>query len=292
MDSRRKDGLSSNDIAIRRKSILHGLLLAIRFNSDQEIQDLVQLLRSPYASPLDMAGSLHHQLCIALSKSRDGAPQPTQDDLLSLVLLDTLSHHKQLMKHLSDTGAQQESDDAFVTESFESASAHTTFVSPIDSSGYSPFLPQDVLYDTAFTSDDEDCLPLDDANFFRQSLSLPSGQVEASYPYSVSPFWNKSRANSDISALPTLSSTDTSVSGLNRTMTHGFDLPFSPPYTDFSRLCLSLRDSGRQLLAQGILLSDLVGDRRLNCELLFRDRTDHDRLNISNWSCEVCFNMR
>lgn len=307
MDSRRKDGLSSNDVAIRRKSILHGLLLAITSNPQEEIRDMIALLRSPEASPSDMAESLHRQLCIALSNSHHGAPQPTQDDLLSLVLLDALSHHKQLMKNTVNTVVQQQSDDP-IGNFAASSSVHDTLLSSAGSSN-SPFLPQHTMYDAAFPPNPDTHL-----HFYEQTPSqqprfvLPSSQVEPAYSHSMSSWDGSSSTEPYMPKVELLPKIDTTVTDLDYPVTDGtnsalptansnqtgfctFDLPTSLPYTDFSRLCLSLRDSGRQMLAQGHTLNELVGNKRLNCELLFRDRIDQDRMDISNWSCEARFHV-
>lgn len=69
-----------------------------------------------------------------------------------------------------------------------------------------------------------------------------------------------------------------------------FDVPLLEPISDFSNLCVHLRNSCREALAAGIGIDFLSNWGRMDCDLLFRDRVTTDLWHIPNWACEVCHN--
>lgn len=307
LDSRRKDGLSSTDVATRRKSILHGLLLAIRSNPDQDVKNLVKVLRSSDASPLDMAKFLNQQLCTALSRSRDTLPPPTEDDLLSLVLLEMLSHHKQSMKNMDDRNVQQQSAEALAVNEDKSISSSNQTVCSLTVNEYSLLGSETTYYDDVGFEKGNVGLPLDyTATLQHQPIAMPLLVANEVYPFSTN-VWTPPDTKATVPilktdsrfgkaaqsrAMPTITSDGIDTFPLMQWSPSTFNQSFSIPESDFSRLCMGLRDTGRQMLAQGVSLSNLSGGKRLNCDLLFRDRTLGETMSISDQCCEVsvlCF---
>lgn len=64
-------------------------------------------------------------------------------------------------------------------------------------------------------------------------------------------------------------------------------LPISYPRTPLDHMCLVFRDRCLAMLSSGTSFDQLNNFGRMDCELLFRERSSEDEDNIPNWSCEV-----
>lgn len=92
MDSRRKESMRLQDHSRERRHLMCGLLLALRYNPEAEIQELMRVIRSPELSAPQLATTLRNQLQVVSERTGVSTSQLSEDDILSLALADMLSH--------------------------------------------------------------------------------------------------------------------------------------------------------------------------------------------------------
>lgn len=122
IDARRKDCSKSQDKM--RKNILCGILLALKLNTESEIQQLLQVLRSPASSASELARSIRSQLLAVSARCGNPALQFTKDDVLSLIISDMLNHKASSPPPMLQGGASNRGSNLIVSNDTVGSSKH------------------------------------------------------------------------------------------------------------------------------------------------------------------------
>lgn len=256
-----------------------------------------------------MAASIQQQLHMAQGKVGSSPSGITEDDILSLALSSLMNCQT---RSINDFDNVRHRDESIVPQkTFETVSASLNKMSyetnqklachasingmkgqEIDSSTHSELKAEDLNYNIPYQCGDlmasssivtQQHHGLDISEVLHAPGQKVHGASTVAEKYPVSP---PEMMNLSVLNQPDLFTFDPPT-GVDQNCWSHFDLPLSTPYSDLGRLCMAFRDQGRQLLAQGITLQELGCYGRMDCELLFRDRTLHDALNLPNWACEV-----
>lgn len=300
--------MRTGDSNRRRESILCGLLLALRLNSEAELQPLLDVLRSPTSSVQDMAKSLCQQLNLVHDQDGTSESSLTEDDIISLALSNVVNHRPLFPNRPNDDDALNQSLQSLMANERGSAtlSNNSNASSPSFSDGFnlntrdvwqygsnSHSMPKTMYSNSNTLHTDAGLKTLNPSTTQRTDLD----------GYRFPTFGEQGQLNHTSlftsHGLPALDVNNTVDYGLHDFITFDsptnvdqflwsqFDLPLSVPRSDLGKLCMEFRDTGRQMLAHGVTLQDLGCYGRMDCELLFRDRAPHDAMDIPNWACEV-----
>lgn len=84
--------MKPQDHAKERRQLMCGLLLALRHNPEEEIRDLLRIIRDPTLSAPRLAKTIQRQLHVVSNRTGLSTSNLTEDDILSLALADMLGH--------------------------------------------------------------------------------------------------------------------------------------------------------------------------------------------------------
>lgn len=297
-DPRRKRMHSSDVISKRRRYILDGIFLILKYNNIEDVQIFIQLIRDN-ASPEEILRcikanmqSLHDHGFLEYQAIEDA-------DFIALIpraLLNSRaarkkSLHRAEIKQSSPTAGSWATDlgaphtDYDMTESTVSDDDIMMLLNGTDTW---KTLSEDQTYENSgefFESlgvDDDDISSYDPpSETTAANMAAPQARDTTATPSAERSFRHLTR--SDEHYTPTSISSPFSV-GARHAST---GIPTEEACSALDRSILLFVDCARHLMSMGMALEQLNNFGKADCELLFRDRIAHDEFTIPNWACEV-----
>lgn len=273
-------------------------------NPEEEIGAMLKAFRSTETTALQLAQALHRQLCIARDQGGTLQIDFSEEDILSLAIFDA-ANHVPVPRAYSHMESPTNAASQFQLD-YGNAATYANYMLPDALSDGLTIESQQSWYDDGSDAKMTQYAPFDDDLALSEAtFSLPQSDDQSAdrhdlYTWTAWDAQSRNISSESSNSVGLRSATDDADTQIlqnfnvldqlttkERDQRLMLDIPLSVPTSDFSRLCAYLKDSGRQLLARGVTLQNLGCMGPLRCELLFRDRTPHDAVDIPNWACEV-----